>query len=95
MLLPFEAVTGGVKMQKSGGFKMLFCAGEYSAVPDVFFPVRQNSFSASLDLNLLFHAVAFTFYNNGVCVMQKPVQDGGRKCRVIVENLRPVFVCPV
>jgi hypothetical protein len=29
-------VTGGVKMQKSGGFKMLFCGGEYSAAPDVF-----------------------------------------------------------
>ena len=89
------AVTGGVKTQKSGGFKMLFCGGEYSAAPDVFSRCGRILFSANLDLNLLFHAVAFAFYNNGVGVMQKPVEDGGRKCRVIVENLRPVFVSPV
>jgi len=69
--------------------------GKYSGRTGRFFSVRQNTFSANLDLNLLFHAVAFAFYNNGVGVMQKPVEDGGRKCRVIVENLRPVFVSPV
>ena len=35
---------------------MLFCGGDYSSVPDVFFSVP-------------------------VDVMQKPVQDGGRKCQ--------------
>ena len=43
-------VTGGVKMQKSGGFKMLFCGGEYSAAPDVFFSVRQNTVNGDLKL---------------------------------------------
>ena len=63
-------------MLKSGGFKMLFCGEKYSAAPEVFSRCGRILFSASLDLNLLFHAVAFAFYNNGVGVMQESVEDG-------------------
>lgn len=60
-----------------------------------FFSVRYLSFPMSLNLDLFFHAIAFSFDNDCVGMMQKPVQDSGSKCCIIVKNLRPVFVCPI
>lgn len=73
---------------------MLFLGGD-NLPYRVFSRYSRIVFLASLDLNLLFHAITFAFYNDGVGVMEEPVKDGGGECCVIVENFRPMFVCPV
>ena len=43
----------------------------------------------------VFHAVASSLDDHGVSVVQQPVEDGGSKGGVVVEDLRPVLEGPV
>ena len=42
-------------------------------------------------VDLIFHAVAFSFDNDGFGVMKEPIKDGRSEYAVIVEDFRPVF----
>ena len=41
--------------------------------------------------NLPFHPEAFAFDEDGLCMMQEAVEDGGGEGGIIVEDLWPVF----
>src|SRR3989454_8776202 len=45
--------------------------------------------SCALPLELVFHAETFAFDDDGLRVMQQPVQDGGRQGTVIVKDRGP------
>ncbi|MDB6040728.1 MAG: hypothetical protein JWM99_4569 [Verrucomicrobiales bacterium] len=43
-------------------------------------------------LDLILHAVAFTFNGDGLCVVQKAVEDGRGERGVVVKYFDPVFI---
>ena len=79
-------------MLKSGVLKML--------VFDRCFPPSQNTSergeSLQLDFHLFFHAIAFSFNDNGVWHDATACREWqGGECRVIVVDFWPVFIRPI
>ena len=44
---------------------------------------------------MIFHSIAWAFDDDGLCMMQEPVKDGGGKGAVVVEDAGPFFIGPV
>jgi hypothetical protein len=40
---------------------------------------------------MVLHSVAFSVNEDGLCMVQEAIQDGGSEGAVVIEDLRPVF----
>jgi hypothetical protein len=52
---------------------------------------RPGGVSGWSGLDLIFHSIAFPLDENGLGMVEEPVEDCGSEDAVVVEDLRPVF----
>ena len=79
-------------MQKNGGLKVLIPKGGFSSWV---LQIQTAAAGSRLGVDFIFHAVAFAFYDHRLCMVKQAVEESGGQCSVMIENFRPVLICPV